>query len=53
MQKQQLNEVMTPCKCGRSQTGYCTGLHNMTKELFKEYVELKVKGERGTQDLRD
>ena len=53
MQKQQLNEVMVPCGCGRSQTGYCTGLHNMSEELYKEYVEMKVKAERGSQDVRD
>ena len=25
------------CGCGRSQTGYCTGLHKMTNEEYKKH----------------
>jgi hypothetical protein len=34
--KQTLNEVMIPCGCGRSTTGYCIGLHKLSEQ---EYVE--------------
>ena len=28
-------EEQTPCGCGRSSTGYCTGLHEMTEEEYE------------------
>ena len=27
------------CKCGRSPTGACIGLHNMTNEQYKKYLD--------------
>ena len=27
------------CKCGRSPTGVCVGLHNMTNEQYKKYID--------------
>lgn len=29
------------CGCGRSPTGYCTGLHAMTNEQYKKHIEEK------------
>jgi CDGSH-type Zn-finger protein len=26
------------CRCGRSPTGYCVGLHDMTNEQYKKYL---------------
>jgi hypothetical protein len=31
------------CKCGRSQSGLCTGLHNMTNEQYLKYLQEQVK----------
>jgi CDGSH-type Zn-finger protein len=31
-------EERTPCGCGRSSTGYCTGLHEMTDEEYEDYL---------------
>ena len=31
------------CGCGRSPTGYCTGLHSMTNEQYKAHVEQQQK----------
>jgi hypothetical protein len=28
-----------PCRCGRSPDGLCVGLHNMTNEQYKKYLE--------------
>jgi len=28
---EQLNENQVPCGCGRSASGYCTGLHNLSE----------------------
>lgn len=38
MSKQDLREEMVPCGCGRSSTGYCTGLHEMTEEQYQDYL---------------
>jgi CDGSH-type Zn-finger protein len=27
-----------PCGCGRSATGFCTGLHEMTEEEYEDYL---------------
>ena len=32
-----------PCACGRSPTGYCIGLHAMTSEQYKKYLEEQQK----------
>jgi len=32
-----------PCACGRSPTGYCIGLHAMTTEQYKKYLEEQQK----------
>jgi hypothetical protein len=32
-----------PCACGRSPTGYCVGLHAMTTEQYKRYLEEQQK----------
>ena len=31
------------CGCGRSPTGYCVGLHSMTNEQYKAYLEKQAK----------
>jgi CDGSH-type Zn-finger protein len=31
-------EEKVPCGCGRSSTGYCTGLHEMTEEEYESYL---------------
>ena len=31
------------CGCGRSPTGLCTGLHSMTNEQYKKFVEAQEK----------
>jgi CDGSH-type Zn-finger protein len=31
-------EEETPCGCGRSSTGFCTGLHEMTEEEYEAYL---------------
>jgi hypothetical protein len=36
-----MNQNSVKCACGRSPTGYCTGLHGMTNEEFKKYCENK------------
>jgi hypothetical protein len=28
-----------PCKCGRSPTGFCVGLHEMNTEQYKAHLE--------------
>lgn len=32
-------EKKVKCGCGRSPTGYCVGLHAMTNEQYKKYLE--------------
>jgi CDGSH-type Zn-finger protein len=32
------NENQVPCGCGRSATGFCTGLHELTEEEYDEYL---------------
>lgn len=27
------------CGCGRSQTGFCTGLHKMTNEQYQKHLQ--------------
>ena len=34
---------MQECKCGRSPTGQCIGLHNMTNEQYKKFLEEQQK----------
>jgi CDGSH-type Zn-finger protein len=36
MEENKLEQVM--CGCGRSSTGYCTGLHSLTEEEYEEYL---------------
>ena len=31
------------CKCGRSPTGVCVGLHNMSNEQYKKHLEEQQK----------
>lgn len=33
-----MNEENVPCGCGRSATGFCTGLHEMSEEEYEEYL---------------
>ena len=33
-----MEEEKTPCGCGRSSTGFCTGLHEMTEEQYETYL---------------
>ena len=37
----EVNQVK--CGCGRSPTGYCTGMHAMTNEQYKKYLEEQQK----------
>lgn len=32
------NETPIKCGCGRSPSGYCIGLHNMTNEEFQTWI---------------
>ena len=36
MEENKIEQVM--CGCGRSSTGYCTGLHSLTEEEYEEYL---------------
>jgi hypothetical protein len=38
MQKENLREELVPCGCGRSPTGYCVGLHEMSEQEYEEYL---------------
>lgn len=40
-EKSSLNEEMVPCGCGRSPTGYCCDLHNMSEEEYMQWMEAK------------
>lgn len=31
-------ETKIPCGCGRSSSGYCTGLHSLTEEEYEAYL---------------
>lgn len=31
------------CGCGRSPTGFCTGMHSMTNEQYKKYLDQQQK----------
>ena len=31
------------CKCGRSPSGFCTGLHNMTNEQYQKHLQEQLK----------
>jgi len=52
--KQTLNEVMIPCGCGRSTTGYCIGLHKLSEQEYtercKQMNETLGKTETGTSN---
>lgn len=49
-QKTDLREELVPCGCGRSPSGYCTGLHNMTEEQYRSYVQDKFDELPGEND---
>lgn len=34
----EINEEKVICGCGRSATGYCTGLHEMSEEAYETYL---------------
>jgi len=34
----EITENQTPCGCGRSPTGFCIGLHEMTQEEYQDYL---------------
>jgi len=34
----EMNEEKVPCGCGRSSTGFCTGLHEMSEEEYETYL---------------
>ena len=38
IEEKKMEEERTPCGCGRSSTGYCTGLHEMTEEEYETYL---------------
>ena len=31
-------ESNVPCGCGRSPSGYCTGMHSLTEEEYETYL---------------
>ena len=37
------NNNQAKCGCGRSPTGYCTGLHKMTNEQYKDHLQKQLK----------
>lgn len=39
--KSDLREELVPCGCGRSPSGYCVGLHNMSEEQYQEHLMSK------------
>ena len=39
----QLNENQVPCGCGRSASGYCTGLHNLSEAEWQAKLEAEFK----------
>jgi CDGSH-type Zn-finger protein len=39
--KSDLREELVPCRCGRSPSGYCVGLHSMSEEQYQEYLVSK------------
>ena len=39
------------CGCGRSPTGYCTGLHKMTNEEYKKHLSDKQLKEQVKPEL--
>lgn len=36
--KDMLTENLVPCGCGRSPSGYCTGLHEMSEQEYEKYL---------------
>jgi len=36
--EEKMEEERVPCGCGRSSTGFCTGLHEMTEEEYEAYL---------------
>ena len=36
--KEKSMEERVPCGCGRSSTGFCTGLHEMSDEEYENYL---------------
>lgn len=39
--KIQITEEQVPCGCGRSPSGYCIGLHNMTESEYQDYLQVQ------------
>lgn len=52
-QKTNLREELVPCGCGRSTSGYCIGLHNMTEEQYLAYMHEKFDEMPGANDWPD
>jgi hypothetical protein len=42
---QQLTEDLVKCGCGRSASGYCTGLHNLSEAEWQEKLLEEFKDE--------
>ena len=40
---EQLNENQVPCGCGRSASGYCVGLHNLSEAEWQAKLEAEFK----------
>ena len=36
---EQINENQVPCGCGRSASGFCTGLHNLSEDEWQAKLE--------------
>lgn len=37
-EEKKMEEEKVPCGCGRSATGFCTGLHEMSEEEYETYL---------------
>lgn len=35
----QITEEQVPCGCGRSASGFCIGLHNLTEAEYHNYLQ--------------
>ena len=40
-----LEENQVPCGCGRSASGFCTGLHNLTEDEWQAKLESEFEDE--------
>ena len=43
-----ITEEQVPCACGRSTSGFCTGLHNLTQDEYNQYLARPMPWEEST-----